>query len=577
MEQDTTSPEEFTTIDLQRYAYLLWSWAWLIVLAAVLAGGAAFFYSRSQTPIYQASTTLMVDQAAATKSTDYNSILTSERLTSTYAEMITTQPILEEVVNRLALPMSAADLKKAITVTAMEDTQLIKITIESADPALGAQIGNTLVELFAAEVQEMQTERYAASLTSLQAQVNDYESQIKTLNSQISATIAPDEKTRLEDKLTQFREIYSNLLMSYEQARLAEAQTTSNVIQVEPAGVPTTPIRPKVMQNCLLATIVGMMLAVGGVFAAEALNDTVKDPETLIKRLNLPILGVIAHHEQEEGSPITQRQPRSPVSEAFRSLRTNIHYASVDHPMRRIMVTSPTPTDGKTTVTANLAVVLAQSGKRVIVLDADMRRPKIHRMLGTRNQRGLSSLFMQQSVYLNRTVQKTPVVNVGVISSGELPPNPAELLGSQKMVEILGIVQEKADVILIDTPPVLSVTDAVILSECVDGVLIVIKPGSTKEAAFRQTVTQLRQAGAHILGVVINEVGSGRSYYNYHYKSYYKNYYHYSYGEDGTRKKVKTSKHARQEPVFPSTPDENVTTPVNPPAGNTPSKEENPS
>jgi non-specific protein-tyrosine kinase len=219
-------------------------------------------------------------------------------------------------------------------------------------------------------------------------------------------------------------------------------------------------------------------------------------------------------------------------------LRTNIQFASVDYPLRAIMITSTSPSEGKTTIAANLGVVLAQGGRDVVLLDADLRRPRIHRVFGLANRKGLTSLFVQKVINLDGTVNKTKIPKLSVITSGNLPPNPSELLGSDKMLEIMSQVQHQADVVVLDTPPIMAVTDAAVLSRHVDGVLLVIKPGVTKLGATRQTVEQLRRIGANILGVVFNDVELKRSRYSYYYSNngyYY--YYRDYYGSDKASRK----------------------------------------
>jgi non-specific protein-tyrosine kinase len=553
MEQVEFGETSISSADIMKYVYLLWKWAWLILLVSIVTGISAFFISRQQTPVYQAATTIMINEAASSKTTDYNSVLTSEQLTQTYSKMIDTQPVLIEVGKRLGIVTTTKEFKNSITVKSVQSTQLIEIAVESTDPGLAANIANTIVTVFSEQLSKMQSDRFSASMDSLKSQMTDLDNQINDLSAQSAKTVDKTEKDRLEDKITQYRQIYSQLSLSYEQVRLTEAQTISTVVQVEPAVTPTEPVRPKVFQNTFIAFIVGMFLSIGVIFLIETLDDTIRDPEALVKRYGLSILGVIAHHDQQEGAPISIRHPSAPVTEAFRSLRTNVEYASVDKPIRSLLITSPTPGDGKSTVTANLAVVLAQGGKRVYLLDADLRRPTIHHIMGTHNWAGLSSLFVQPEVHLNGTATKTKS-GVSVLSSGNLPPNPAELLGSKKMREILGAVLDECDVAIIDTPPVLAVTDAVVLSHLVDGVLLVIKPGKTQEAAFRQAVEQLSQPGINLLGVVINSVGTGSSYYNYHYRKYYKNQYGYSYGEESGKKDHKKKKPAEEKEVAAQVP-----------------------
>jgi non-specific protein-tyrosine kinase len=205
-------------------------------------------------------------------------------------------------------------------------------------------------------------------------------------------------------------------------------------------------------------------------------------------------------------------------------LRTNIQFASVDIPLRTLLITSPSPQDGKSTVAVNLGASLAQSGYKVGLVDADLRRPQIHKRLALSNREGISGMFVQDQIVLNGALRETSVENLYALTSGALPPNPAELLGSDKMSEILQKVGEKTDIILLDTPPVMAVTDSAVLAPQVDGVLLVVKPGSTKLAACRQAIDQLQRVGANILGVVLNDVEMNRSRYRY-YRGYYYTYY----------------------------------------------------
>jgi non-specific protein-tyrosine kinase len=266
------------------------------------------------------------------------------------------------------------------------------------------------------------------------------------------------------------------------------------------------------------------------------MDDTLKGPDQVTEQLGLPVLGLIVRHNTTEGRPVTLAEPRSQVAEAFRSLRTNIQFASVDQPLRTLLITSPTPSEGKSTVAVNLGVVIAQGGKRVALIDADLRRPNVHKLLDLSNVQGLSDLFVQEHVSLDGTLQKTKTADLFVMTSGALPPNPAELLGSEKMYEIIRQVKEQTDLLVIDSPPVIAVTDSAVLAPRVDGVLLVFKPGVTHLAAARQAVEQLQRLGANLLGAVLNEVDlKGSRYYYYHYKSYQTSSDEY-YAKKGSKK-----------------------------------------
>ena len=529
--QTDTFTDQNETIDIVQYLAMLWHWLWVIILAALIAGVSAFFISREMTPVYNATTSVLVNEAPSSQSVDYTTMLLNQQITTTYAQMLTKRPVLDLVIQQLKLPLDDVTLAKMITVTPVTSTQLINITVASTDPTLAANIANTLVTVFSQQINDLQASRFATSKDNLQARMTDLQTEINTLDAQAKAATDPLQVSQLEAKVTDDRQMYTGILTSYEQVQLTQDQTTSTISQIEPAVTPTIPVSPKVLQNTLLAAVVGMLLAIGIVFAIEMLDDTVKTPDEITHQLGLPVLAAIMHFNNTGDKPVTELTPRSPTSESFRTLRTNVQYAAVDRPLRTIMVTSAGPEEGKTTIVTNLAIVMAQSGKRVTIIDGDLRRPSIHRRTGVNNQVGLSFLFMQPKMILNGALQKSRIPGVSVITSGNIPPNPSELLGSQKMDQILEKVKEESDIILIDTPPALVVTDASVLAPQVDGVLIVVRPGVTKLAAAKQTVEQLHRVGANIFGVVLNNLDLNRSKYGHYYARKYRYYSAYHYGK----------------------------------------------
>lgn len=539
--------------ELRRYALLFWQWAWLLVLSTVIFGAAAFFISKNTTPVYQASTSVLINEAPANKTTDYTSIVTSERLAQTYAQLMLKTPVIEAVIDRLGIQREPDELKQEIQVQTTNDTQLIEIKVEDTNPTIAGAIANTLVEVFIENNQALQASRYATTKSSLETQLARLDEQINQTSGNI-ANLDPagelTERDRLETTLAQYQQTYASLLQSYEQVRVAEAQSTSNVVQVEPAVAPEFPIRPRVLLNTVLAAFIGFALSLGGVLLIDIFDDSLRNPEDITRQLGLPILGLIIRHDTNSFKPISILEPRSPVVEAFRSLRTSLQFASVDSPLRTLLITSPSPGEGKSTISTNLAIVLAQSGRSVILFDADLRRPRIHKVLGIPNRTGLTNLFVDDEVDLSKVIQPGGVDHFNVVTTGILPPNPAELMGSEKMVRIIAGAKENADVVVIDSPPVLAVTDSVSLAPKVDGVLLIIKPGVTNMAAARQSVEQLRRVGAKLLGVVLNEVDISRSKYAYYqYKGYYVAYDDEYYQEETTTKIRKRSwfpkKHAK--------------------------------
>jgi non-specific protein-tyrosine kinase len=540
MEQFEQSALAEPEINLKEYIYLFWSWSWLILLAGLVAGVITYIVSINTIPIYETSTRLLVSDPPALRSQEYTGIVTGQTTTRTYAQMLVDRPVLEGVIAHLQLAMTPEDLKETVTVEPVRDTQLLVITVQNPDPVLAANITNTIAAVFIDRIRVLQSQRYAATQESLGQQIQEMERQIDETNQAIASETDASQLSQLQARLTEYRSLYSQLVTNFEEVRLAEAQNSTNVVVSEPASVPSLPVSPRTTRNTLLAAAVGMALAAAAVFSLDSLDDTIKNPDEVRQRFNLLILGMIASHETQDEKPISLYKPRSPAAEAFRALRTNITYAAVDTPLRRILITSATPQEGKTTVSSNLAVVLAQGEKKVILVDADLRRPQVHRKFGLGNIVGLSELFlmMRPLVSLPRgVIQSSEAPGLDVVTSGKLPPNPAELLTSHKMTQFLEVLSKEYDLIVIDTPPVLTVTDAAALASRVDGVILVAKPGITKLSAFKQTVEQMRAIGARILGVVLNEVNPTSRKYGYYYNRYYSRYSHYY--EPNTRKRKK--------------------------------------
>jgi len=540
MIETEASESQQAPFDLKEYLYLLRSWAWLIVLTGLLAGAAAYVAAIRSTPIYETSTRLLVSDPPIIRSLDTSAMISGQTMTSTYAEMLVDAPVLQGVIDKLGLTMTAEQLADLVSVEIVRNTQLLVVTVKNPNPILAADIANTLGQVFADRIRELQSMRYAASQKGLAQQVSDMEQQINETTDAITKESDSAQKVQLEARLTEYRRLYSTLVTNFEQVRLAEAQTSTNIFVSAPATVQRVPVSPTTTRNTILAIVAGLVLAAGAVFAVDSLDDTIKNPDEIRARFNLPVLGMIAIHKITEGKPICQAEPRSPVAESFRSLRTNITYAAVDSPLRRVLITSPTPQDGKTTVSTNLAVVMSQSEKRVVLIDADLRRPQVHHKFGLLNRIGMSDLFVRPLEVLDGVLQSCDVPRLSVITSGRMPPNPAELLTSQKMELIFERLSEDHDLILVDTPPVLSVTDAAALATKMDGVIIVIKPGATKSAALEQSITQLRAVGARVLGVVVNGVDPGSRKYGYYYQRYFSKYSHY-YDVDGEKKKITKS------------------------------------
>ncbi len=522
-------------MDLRKYWTILWRWSWLIALGTLLAAGAAFIVSRNMTPVYSASVTLLVNQAPRSGLTDYASILTSQQLAKTYSELLHKRPVLEAAIEKLNLPLDPAELARAVSVDLIRDTQLIVLNVENTSPERAAALANTIAEVFIAQNAAQQTSRFASSKESLSKEIAAVQASLAQTQAALDALGEPDtpeeqaQKTQLETSLAQYRSSYANLLQSYENIRAAEAQELNNVSVVEPAVPPRAPIRPRVELNTLLAGLVGMVLAGAIAYVFEYLDDTLKSPEDISQRLGLWTLAAIGRIEGKTAQDrlVTLSAPRSPIAEAYRLLRTNFQFAAVDRPLRRIVVTSPGPGDGKSTTAANLAVVFAQGGKSVILVDADLRRPQQHRIFQRTASYGLSTALVDAATPVTSFLQPTDVPGLRLLTSGPIPPNPAELLGSQRMAQLLQVLSQEAEMVILDSPPVLSVADAAILANAADGVVLVADAGRTRREMARRAKESLERAGANLLGMVLNRMTRQTSGY----------YYYYYYDQSGERSK----------------------------------------
>jgi len=330
-----------------------------------------------------------------------------------------------------------------------------------------------------------------------------------------------------ENTLVLYQQIYSSLLSNYESIRLSRAESTQAIVKVESAIPSEIPIRPRPLTNSVLGLAVGLMIGGAIVFLIEYLDNTVKSPEEISFILDRPILGYIPDMKGNKAingrvRVYSEAFPRSPITESYRALRTNIEFSAVATPIKTLLITSPQAGDGKTSVASNLASVLVQSGKKVLLIDADLRRPDLHKIFSLNNRSGLSEYF--RGLADINTILKPIKENMKfmVITSGKLPPNPAEILTTEKIVDLFKAVNDIVDYIILDSPP-LAVTDPVVLSAQVDGVLLVVQPGVTQANSLRIAKEQLERAHAKVIGVVFNRIRRDSA--SYYYQDYHANYY----------------------------------------------------
>jgi capsular exopolysaccharide synthesis family protein len=374
--------------------------------------------------------------------------LTSERLTNTYAELIERQPVLSGVIEELGLTLTEEDLSSRLSVSAVRNTQLLRIVVEDPDPKMASAIANTTALVF----------------------IDD---NANTLGGPGTVTVA------------------------------------------EEARAPLRPAKPDVRLNTLLAAILGLMVVGGIAMLLEYLDDTVKASEDTETSLGLPTLGVV--RKLKINKKTETALGKMDQEEAYSQLRTNVHFARLGKPLKKLVVTGSSPGDGKSTTAAGLALALAQAGESVVLVDTDLRRPSLHRIFRLRNSVGLTGLL------LSNTFDPAPVLvdsghkNLRLLLSGPLPPNPADLLMSPGMQQIVTKLCEMATYVVFDTPPVLSVTDATILAGMADGTIVVTVSGRTRRGVLKRALSDLQRTHAHVIGVVINKAKRRETGYGYEY------------------------------------------------------------
>ncbi|HEX7120006.1 MAG TPA: polysaccharide biosynthesis tyrosine autokinase [Longimicrobiales bacterium] len=437
---------------------------------------------------------------------------------------------------------SATDLLDALT--ELENQRALLLNRRTAkDPD---------VQVLTDRIHQLEEQLRVLATTYLQGLTNQVASLDETLDRiGVELERIPAKETqyaRLERQTNVLEQIYTLLQTRLKEAEIAEAVEDASVRVVDGALPGREPVRPRPMLNVALAVFFGLILGIGGAYTRERLDDTVNTRDDIQAVTGVPVLGLIprirrAHLAAAVAGDeighntrlITGYDPQNPVSEAYRSLRTNITFARPDAMPRTLVVTSPTPGDGKTTSAANLAVTLALQDRRVLLIDADMRRGVLNMVFDTPRDPGLSDVLMG-AVSLENAVRKVQAgenSTLEFLSTGTLPPNPAELLGSSRMSALLERLEKEYDAIIIDSPPLNMVTDAAVVGRIADGVLIVVRAGKTEREGLNLAMDQLNNARVSILGAVLNDASARREGRYYNRYGYYQYAYTTSDGEGG--------------------------------------------
>lgn len=491
---------------LTNYIAPMLKWWWLIIFSSVMAGIPAYMITRPQPPVYMARTTLVVGQAMSNPNPSGNEFALTQQLAQAYAGIAMREPIRNATMKVLGLQQLPTYSAQAVP-----NSPFIEVMVNDIDPAraqiIANELANQLILQSPTTPQRQQQERdqfINQQLDSLQQSIvktlDDIAEKQQILANTTSAIQISElslEIEGLETKLSLLQTNYATLLSDSQSGAI----NTLSVIEL--ASLPTHPIGPNKPLIILLAAAGGFIFATGAAYLIEFLDRTLKTAEQINSLVQLPVIGYISNTGRSGWKHITEN-PRSLISEAFRSLRTNLEFSFVDEPKKTILVTSPEASDGKTLVAIDLALTLSQTENKVILLDCDLRKPDVHRALGIKSRPGLTEIFREHSSILD-AIQNVNGQNLQVIPAGSVPPNPAELLGSKRMKQILAELSEIYNVIIIDCAPVMT-SDAQVLSAVVDGVVLVTHYAHTRENSIQAVVEQLKRANAHILGIVLNRI-----------------------------------------------------------------------
>lgn len=556
-------------MELLQYWKIARKWWWLILLSTILFGTTGLVYAQRQVPIYSTTTTLIINPAAPSALLPYSTDYSVQALASTYTEFMRTGSYAQLVAQEMGGSLSSDAILNALTVRYVEGTQIFRISATLTDPALAQTLANTAAQVLInanlarqrSQQEQLQNQRSAEAeqehqrLIELQAvlqqEADNYSERIQNLENEVKNQANKPKSDEGDKLILQLKEelvtarseridVLSSLAAT--QASLAASSSTSAVstdtaVVIDEAPLPAAPQPGQTRQLIILAFLGGLMAGAGLAWLLEYIDYTIRTPEELDTHYGVPSQGAIGmlsgRSAQDRASGlVTLLEPRSPIAEAFRALRTAVRMANAVKPIRRLMVTSSGPGEGKTFVATNLAVSLAQEGKRVILVDADLRRPQVHKVFGLSTEPGFTNLAIDPSLSLEQVLKPTATPTLRILTCGTIPPNPAELLGSVRAGELMQQLDAAADIVVYDTPPAATVTDAVILAAQVDGVLQVVRAGATRIDLIQRCKVLLERTNVYILGPVLNGVHTNDL-------GYYANYYYYGgyyQGDDGSKK-----------------------------------------
>lgn len=533
--------------------YLRYARLWLLLAAApaLVAGLVGYVRANHGPTTYDASATLYVQQSTQANygPSGIPDIYSSTQLAQTYSALAT-QPVVEQQADRLlasrypGYQVESHALRSATP--SVQQTPLIVLTLTDTLPGRAAAAVNAVAQAFIAQVKHLNQSRFASDEQSLTVQMNREQKAIDQLTNQIAGYHGSSVGlSNLKTSLSAHQNTYQSLLNASEQLKLTRDEVSSSVDVYSPATPPAGPNAKHGSRTALTWAFLVLLLGSAGIYAYEYLNDLPRSIDDVEAAANAPVLGAIPGipGDSRETAHVAAGKRRSAAAEAYRLVRTNIQFIDIDHPPCTIVVTSPQPEEGKSTTASNLALAFAEGGKKTALVDGDLRRPSLQRLFDDAPHDGLTNLLLGEG--LNGHVRPSPEQpNLVIITSGPIPPNSADLLNSDRMRETLQALREQSDIVIIDSPPLLPIADATILSALVDGVVLVVDPNKTHRRDIQKSREAIEAVGGRVLGVVINRVKAGTGL-SYPYAEYY-------YGDSASGHKASSSSDRLEDGVVPA-------------------------